>query len=112
MNSVNLAGRISQKFELKEYGKKDKTKVILFNVAINRTEDTADFIPVKAFNKTAEIVDEYFNVGDQIIIDAALRSGSYDNDDGDRVYTLEVVANRIEFGAKKSEDSKKGKKKA
>ena len=110
MNSVQLVGRISQKFELREYGKKDqKTSVIVFNVAINRSEDVADFIPVKAFNKTAALIDEYFNKGDQIIVSASLRSGSYENDDGDTVYTLEVVADRVEFGAKKLEEAKKEK---
>lgn len=114
MNSVHLAGRISNKFDIREYGKgKEKTKVIQFSVAVQRNKDEADFIQVKAFNSLAELVDEYFDKGDQIIIEASLRTGSYETDDGDTIYTLETVANRIEFGAKKKppEDEKKGAKK-
>lgn len=108
MNNVNIAGRISNKFDLQEYGKgKEKTKIIRFNVAVSRSEDKADFIPVKAFNSIAETVDEYFNVGDQIILTGSINTGSYDNDDGDTVYTLDIVANRIEFGAKKQEKKAK-----
>lgn len=104
MNNVNIAGRISNKFDIQEYGKgKDKTQIIRFTVAVSRSEDTADFIPIKAFNKIAETVDEYFNVGDQIILSGSIQTGSYDNDDGDKVYTLDIIANRIEFGAKKQE---------
>ena len=112
MNSVHLAGRISNKFEIREYGKgKEKTKTILFNVAVNRDENKADFIPVKAFNRTAELVDEYFDKGDQIIIDGMIRTGSYENDDAETIYTLEIIANRLEFGAKKQTEEKKGNKK-
>ena len=109
MNIVALCGRISHKFDINEYGKgKDKTKIIRFTVAVGRTEDITDFIPVKAFNKLADVIDEHFEVGDQIIITATINTGKYDNDDGDTVYTMDIIANRIEFGAKKLE--KKGKK--
>lgn len=111
MNNVNLAGRISNKFDVQEFGKgKEKTKVIRFTVAVNRNEDTADFIPVKAFNSIANTIDEYFNVGDQIILTGSINTGKYDNEDGDTVYTMDIIANRIEFGAKKQEQ-KKGTKK-
>lgn len=110
MNNVQLVGRLSNIFDSQEYGKgKDKTKVIGFKVAVSRNEDTADFIPVKAFNKTAEVIEEYFQVGDQIIIDGSIRTGSYDDEDGKTHYTVDIVANRVEFGAKKQE--KKGGKK-
>lgn len=108
MNNVNICGRIANKFDLNEYGKgKEKTKVIRFSVAVGRTEDITDFIPVKAFNKLAEVIDEHFSVGDQIIISGSINTGSYDNDDGDTVYTLDIVANRIEFGAKKQDKKAK-----
>ena len=110
MNNVQIAGRLSNIFDSQEYGKgKDKTKVIGFKVAVSRSADAADFIPVKAFNNVASVIEEHFNVGDQIIIDGSIRTGSYDDEDGETHYTVDIVANRVEFGAKKLE--KKGSKK-
>lgn len=110
MNNVTLVGRISNIFDMQVYGKgKDKTKVITFKVATYRNEDSADFIPVKAFSKIAEVIEEHFNVGDQIIVSGRIQTGDYKTDEGDTRYTLDIIANNIEFGAKKQEKGgKKG----
>lgn len=110
MNSVNLVGRVARKDELKTFGKKNDVSVLRIIVAVQKSADDADFIPVKAFNKMAETIDEYIEVGDQIILQAHIQTGSYDNDDGDTVYTLDIIADRMEFGAKKQEVKKGGKK--
>lgn len=107
MNSVQIVGRISNKGDIQ--GK--KVKVIRLIVAVNRNKDEADFIPVKAFGSVAETIDEYTEVGDQVILQGHIQSGAYDNDDGDHIYTLDIIADRMEFGAKKQKDSKKGGKK-
>lgn len=110
MNQVTLAGRIANKFDLREFGKgQSKTQVLSLVLACQRNKDEADFITLKAFNGTAATIDEYVEVGDQIIVNGHIQTGSYDNEDGDTVYTTEIIVDRMEFGAKKQE--KKGGKK-
>lgn len=110
MNLVQLTGRVARKFDLQEFGKKDnKVQVLSFVVAVSKNKDEADFIPVKAFGKTAETIDEYVEAGDQIILQAHIQTGSYDNDDGDTIYTQDIIVDRMEFGAKKQKE-KGGKK--
>lgn len=111
MNQVILAGRISRKFELQEFGKKEKTQVLTFVIACQKTKEDADFITIKAFNRTASLIDDFCGVGDQIIITGHIQTGSYDNDDGDTIYTQDIICDRMEFGAKKQETGKGGKKK-
>lgn len=64
----------------------------------------ADFIPVVAFGKTAEIVSKHMKKGTKVEIRGRLQSGSYEKN-GNTVYTLEVVIEDIEFGeSKKSQN--------
>lgn len=61
MNRIALIGRITKELEIKDYG---KTKVLNFTIAVKRkfTNET-DFIPCVAFNKTAELIQEYSDKG-------------------------------------------------
>lgn len=112
MNSVVLMGRVSNIFKAQEYGKgKDKTKVLSFKLATYRTSEVSDFIMLKAFNGTADVIEEYVNVGDQILIQGRIQTGQYENEDGDTVYTTDIIADRVEFGAKKADKAEKGGKK-
>lgn len=68
----------------------------------------ADFIPVVAFGKTAEIVSKHMKKGTKVEIRGRLQSGSYEKN-GNTVYTLEVVIEDIEFGeSKKSQNGDQG----
>lgn len=99
MNSVNLMGRLTKDVELKNTAKGNS--FCRFNIAVTRDKDNTDFIPCVAFNKTAELINQYVRKGDQIGVEGRLSSGSYENDQGRTVYTLNVTVNRIDFGAKK-----------
>lgn len=61
-------------------------------------EAGADFVPCIAFGKTADILDEYFLKGDQAAIQGHIQTGSYVKADGTKVYTTDVVVDRLEFG--------------
>lgn len=94
MNVVNLIGRLTADPKTTE---KNDTIVTRFNVAINRNKDMTDFISCVAFNKTAELIEDYFRKGDMVGLTGSLHSGSYEGKDGNRVYFTEVNVNRVYF---------------
>ena len=59
---------------------------------------TADFINCVAFGKTAEFIEKYFLKGMKIEITGRIQTGSYTNQDGNKVYTTDVVAEQVGFG--------------
>lgn len=118
MNSVNLTGRFTQAPELRY----TPNGVAVLNgiVAVQRNyvnsqtgERDADFIRVQAWKKTAELIADYFDKGDLIGVTGRIETGSYDKDNGDRVYTTDVVIEQFTFlEPKKEESQQKAKPKA
>ena len=72
-------------------------------------DQTADFISVVAFGKTAEIIEKYFFKGMKCMVTGRIQTGSYENKEGNKVYTTDVVIEEIEFaevkGSNKKDDS-------
>ena len=101
MNRVILIGRISNDPELR-YTEKN-IAIASFNVAIDRGKDKAgndlgaDFPRVQCFGKTAENVNKYSGKGLRVAVEGRIRTGSYTNSKGDKVYTTDISADRIEF---------------
>ena len=107
MNNVILMGRLTRDPELK-YSQAGKA-YCRFTVAINRefNREEADFINCLAFGKTAETIAEWLGKGRRIALQGRIQTGSYQNSNGDTVYTTEVVADRFEFvDSARSETSK------
>lgn len=104
MNRVVLVGRLCNDTELKQTG---ENKYIRFNVAVNRrvakedgTRD-ADFISCVAWNKTAEVINQYFKKGSLIALEGRIQTGSYEKDNGEKVYTTDVIVENFTFTEKK-----------
>ena len=95
MNSVELVGNITKDPELRY--KKDNVAVASFNIAINRINEGVDFIPIKVFNKQAENCKKYLTKGSKVAIEGSIRTGSYEKEDGTKIYTTEIIANRVHF---------------
>lgn len=60
-------------------------------------KDDTDFINITAFNKLAENVAQYSGKGRLVAIEGSIKTGSYENKEGKRVYTFGVMANNIKF---------------
>lgn len=95
MNSVELVGNLTKDPELRYT--KDNIAVASFNIAINRMNDGVDFIPIKVFNKQAENCKKYLSKGSKVAIEGSIRTGSYEKEDGTKIYTTEIMANRVHF---------------
>ena len=107
MNAVVLIGRITKDPELR-YNTANKA-VTRFTLAVNRKfindkgEREADFISCVAWNKTAELICQYFKKGNLIGVEGRIQTGSYEKEDGTKTYMTDVIVNQIEFLEKKSD---------
>lgn len=74
-----------------------------FTIAVNREykvaegQPTADFLSCIAFDKTAEFVEKYLAKGSKVNIEARVQTGSFQNKDGNTVYTTDFAVDKIEF---------------
>ena len=109
MNKVILVGRLTAKPELRYTP--SNIAHSRFTIAVNRNytnEDgtrTADFINVLSWRKQAETICKYFDKGSQIAIEGRLQSGSYDDKDGNKRYTLDVALENFEFVESKKRET-------
>ena len=104
MNSVVLVGRLTRDPDVRYTS--DNMAVARFTLAIDRPtkEKQTDFPNVKAFGKTAEVIERYCSRGKQIAVQGSIQTGSYEKD-GAKVYYTEVIANRIELlGSREKSD--------
>ncbi len=101
MNRVCLVGRLTAKPELRYTPSNVPTT--RFSIAVNRTFKNeqggrdADFINILAWRKTAELICNYFDKGNQIGLEGRIQTGSYDDKDGNKRYTTEVVVDQVYF---------------
>lgn len=102
MNKVSLVGRLTRDPEVRYSQGESSTAVARFTVAVDRRfkkdgEATADFISCVAFGKTAEFIERFFSKGRRIGLVGHIQTGSYDNKDGQKVYTTDVYVDECEF---------------
>lgn len=100
MNNVQLVGRFTREPEVRYAN--SGTSIARFNLAVERVFKSeggpeADFISCTAFGKTAEFIEKYFHKGQRIGLTGRIQTGNYAKEDGTKVYTTEVVAERVEF---------------
>lgn len=104
MNSVVIIGRLTKEPDLRYTP--SQMAVCKVTIAVDRIgkDKGADFIPVTVFGKQAENLDRYMTKGRQIAVQGRIQTGSYEKKDGTKVYTTDVIADRVEFlGQEKTE---------
>lgn len=101
INRVVLVGRLTKDPELRY--SPNGIASCRFQVAVNRTfqnqqgEREADFISCVAWRKQAENLANYIRKGGLIGLEGRIQTGSYEGQDGKRVFTTDVVADSIQF---------------
>ena len=110
MNKVVLIGRLTRDPELRYTG--NNTPVATFSLAVNRNfsnqqgEREADFINIVVWRKQAENVKNYLTQGSQVAIEGRIQTRTYDDNNGQRRYITEVIADNVEFlGSKNSSNN-------
>ena len=95
MNATQLVGRLTKSPRL-TIGTGDKARVNL-TLAVDGYNSTTDYIPITCFGRLAENVAEYTDKGHLVAIEGRITSGKYTNDQGETVYTLDIIANNVKF---------------
>ncbi|MEK4713443.1 single-stranded DNA-binding protein [Sporosarcina sp. FSL K6-5500] len=101
INRVVLVGRLTKDPELKYT--QTGIAVTRFTLAVNRAfqsasgEREADFVSCVAWRKQAENVANFLKKGSLVGVDGRIQTGSFEGQDGKRVYTTEVVADSTQF---------------
>ncbi|AYE34156.1 single-stranded DNA-binding protein [Clostridium septicum] len=114
MNKIVLLGKLIRDPELKTLENNEKL-FTRFIIAVDRNFKSqdgtrkADLIPVTLWGRKAEVVCKYMKKGSYISLSGRLRTGSYEDKDGNKKYIAEVVGEDFKFvgGRKweKEEDS-------
>ena len=106
MNKVVLMGRLTKDPEVR-YTKTNNTMVASFSLAVNRRfaaageERQADFINIVAWSKTGEFCSKYFKKGQQVGIIGRIQTRTWDDENGQKRYATEVVAEEAYFADSK-----------
>ena len=109
INNVVLVGRLTKDPDLKYTG--NGTAVATFTLAVNRNFTSADgtrevdFINCVIWRKPAETLANYARKGTLLGVTGRIQTRSYDNQQGQRVYVTEVVADNFQLLESKKADS-------
>lgn len=96
MNKVNLMGRLTRDPEVRYTQGENTTAIARYSLAVDRRykregEQDADFINCVAFSKQGEFAEKYLKKGMKIAVSGRIQTGSYTGQDGNKVYTTDVV---------------------
>ena len=108
MNKVILMGRLTRDAEIRYSQGQNQTAIARFSLAVDRkfsrdnAEQSADFINCVAFSKTAEFFERFGRKGTKFVVEGRIQTGSYTNQNGQKVYTTDVVVENVEFAESKN----------
>lgn len=102
LNKVILIGRITKDPELRRSS--GDVPYVRTTVACDRIgkDEQADFIGVMIWRQSAEYLSKYGQKGNLISVEGSIRTGSYTDKDGKKVYTTDVYADHVQILEKKS----------
>lgn len=107
INKTILGGRLTSDVELKQTPQ--GVSVCTFKLAVNRRttnkEAQADFIDCVAWRATAEFISKYFKKGSSLCIVGSIQTRSWTDQNGNKRYTTEVIADEALFVDSKSENA-------
>ena len=114
LNHIVIMGRLTRDPELRRTG--TGIAVASFTVAVDRDfgsrdggERETDFIDCVAWRSTGEFVSKYFTKGSMIVVSGRLQIRNWNDKDGNKRRSAEVVADNVYFGeSKRSNESNSG----
>ena len=113
MNKVILLGRMAREPEVRFTQGNEPTAVCRFSVAVERPysskrkegDATADFINCVCFGKRGENIGQYFHKGNRIAITGRLQVSNWQDNNGQKRYSTDVVVEDFEFCENKNVSS-------
>ncbi|MCM1495970.1 MAG: single-stranded DNA-binding protein [Bacteroides sp.] len=107
MNKVILMGRLTRPPEVRYSQGESQTAIARFSLAVDRRwkregEPDADFFNCTAFGRLADFAEKYLNQGTKVIVVGRIQNDNYTNREGQKVYSVQVLLDEIEFAESKS----------
>ena len=107
MNKIILMGRLTRDPEVRYSQGESQTAVARFTLAVDRrfkrqNEPEADFFSCTAFGRQGEFVEKYLRQGTKILLAGRVQNDNYTNKNGEKVYSVQIIAEEIEFAESKS----------
>ena len=113
LNHITIMGRLTRDPELRMT--QSQTQVASFTLAVDRDfggrdggEKQADFIDCVAWRQTAEFVSKYFTKGRMAVVSGRLQSRKWEDRDGNKRTSWEVVADNVYFGESRRDGGDSG----
>ena len=109
LNHIDIMGRLTKDVELRRTP--SGVAVASFTLAVDRDfkekggEKETDFIECVAWRNTAEFVDKFFSKGRVAVVSGRLQIRSWNDKDGNKRRTAEVVADNVYFGDSKNDNA-------
>lgn len=110
MNKVILIGRLTRDPDVRYSQGEDPQCHARYTLAVDRGgkqtegQQSADFIVCNAWGKNGEFAEKYLQKGMKICVEGSIRTGSYTNREGQKVYTTEIAVSHQEFCERKSNE--------
>ena len=107
MNEVVLMGRLTKDPDIRYTQEAQPMCIARYTLAVDRGvkkegQQSADFISCVAFGKNGEFAEKYLHKGMKICLSGRIQTGSYTRQDGQKVYTTDVVVAHQEFAESKA----------
>ena len=109
LNHITIMGRLTRDPELRRTG--SGIAVARFTLAVDRDfspkdggERETDFIDCVAWRQTGEFVSKYFTKGRMAVVSGRLQIRNWNDKDGNKRRSAEVVADNVYFGDSKRDD--------
>ena len=109
MNKVILMGRLTRDPDIRYSNNSNgQLAIARFSLAVDRRfkragdSVDADFFNCTAFGKQAEFVERYLKQGTKILMSGRIQNDNYTNKEGQKVYSVQVIAEELEFAESKN----------
>ncbi len=113
MNRVILMGRLVRDPEIRYSQGENSLAIARYTLAVDRrgrrnqngdnNQQTADFLRCVAFGQRAEFAEKYMHQGMRMLVSGSIQTGSYQNKDGQTVYTTDIIVDDQEFADSKGQ---------
>lgn len=111
MNRVVLMGRLTRDPDVRYTQGQNSMAIARYTLAVDRRRSSnqqgqqADFISCVAFGKGGEFAEKWLHKGTKIVVSGRIQTGSYQNKDGQKAYTTDVVIEEQEFAESKRDNA-------
>ena len=107
MNKVILMGNLTRDPEIRYTQSENSMAIARFSLAVNRRfarqgDTDVDFFNCTAFGRQAKKKKKYFKQGSRMLLTGRIQNDNYTNKNGEKVYSVQIIAEEIEFAERKS----------